>query len=81
MRQKIKPQTAAAEKAIKDVCRTTRTHHSAEDHTRIVLEGVRGEDSIAAMCRCEGIADLSPREVAVKFSDTGLCGHFYINTR
>ena len=34
---------------------TTRRHFSAEDKIRIVLEGLRGEDSIAELCRREGI--------------------------
>jgi transposase-like protein len=42
---------------IKDIRRATRKHHSAEDKIRIVLEGLRGEDSIAALCRREGIAE------------------------
>jgi transposase len=46
-----------AEKTIKDIRRATRKHHSAEDKIRIVLEGLRGEDSIAAICRREGIAE------------------------
>ena len=33
----------------------TRRHFSAEDKIRIVLEGLRGEDSIAELCRPEGI--------------------------
>lgn len=57
MRQKTGPQTSAAEKTIKDIRRATREHHSAEDKIRIVLEGLRGEDSIAAICRREGIAE------------------------
>ena len=40
-----------------DIRRATRKHHSAEDKIRIVLEGLRGEDSIAALCRREGIAE------------------------
>jgi len=48
MRQKTGPQTSAAEKTIKDIRRATRKHHSSEDKIRIVLEGLRGEDSIAA---------------------------------
>jgi transposase len=44
-------------KTIKDIRRATRKHHSAEDKIRIVLEGLRGEDSIAAICRREGIAE------------------------
>ncbi len=57
MRQKAVPQTSSAEKTIKDIRRATRKHYSAEDKIRIVLEGLRGEDSIAAICRREG----SPR--------------------
>jgi transposase len=44
-------------KTIKDIRRATRKHHSAEEKIRIVLEGLRGEDSIAALCRREGIAE------------------------
>lgn len=57
MRQKSGSQTSAAEKTIKDIRRATRKHHSAEDKIRIVLEGLRGEESIAAICRREGIAE------------------------
>jgi transposase len=42
---------------MRDIRRATRKHHSAEDKIRIVLEGLRGEDSIAALCRREGIAE------------------------
>ena len=56
MRQKTGPQTSAAEKTIKDIRRATRKHHSSEEKIRIVLEGLRGEDSIAELCRREGIA-------------------------
>ena len=45
-----------AEQVIKDIRRTTRRHFSAEDKIRIVLDGLRGEDSIAELCRKEGIA-------------------------
>jgi transposase len=41
---------------IKDIRRVTRRHFSAEDKIRIVLDGLRGEDSIAELCRKEGIA-------------------------
>jgi transposase len=41
---------------LKDIRRATRKHYSAEDKIRIVLEGLRGEDSIAELCRREGIA-------------------------
>jgi len=45
-----------AERIIKDIRRATRRHFSAEDKIRIVLDGLRGEDSIAELCRKEGIA-------------------------
>ena len=47
---------ASAECVVKDIRRATRRHFSAEDKIRIVLEGLRGEDSIAELCRKEGIA-------------------------
>jgi len=37
----------SAEKTVRDIRRATRRHHSAEEKIRIVLEGLRGEDSIA----------------------------------
>ena len=55
MRQKSGPEKQPAEEAIKDIRRATRRHFSAEDKIRIVLEGLRGEDSIAELCRKEGI--------------------------
>ena len=45
----------SAEKAIRDIRRATRRQYSAEEKIRIVLEGLRGEDSIAELCRREGI--------------------------
>jgi transposase len=45
-----------AEKLVRDIRRATRRKFSAEEKIRIVLEGLRGEDSIAELCRKEGIA-------------------------
>ena len=45
----------SAEKAVRDIRRATRRRHSAEDKIRIVLEGLRGEVSVAELCRKEGI--------------------------
>jgi transposase len=56
MSKKPVTQKADAEKAIKDIRRATRKVHSAEEKIRIVLAGLRGEDSIAELCRREGIA-------------------------
>jgi transposase len=47
---------APAERVVKDIRRQTRRHFSAEDKIRIVLDGLRGDDSIAELCRKEGIA-------------------------
>lgn len=47
---------APAERVVKDIRRATRKQYSAEEKIRIVLEGLRGEDSIAELCRREGIA-------------------------
>lgn len=46
---------SSAEKTVRDIRRATRRHYSAEEKIRIVLEGLRGEDSIAELCRREGI--------------------------
>jgi transposase len=45
----------STEKTVRDIRRATRRHYSAEEKIRIVLEGLRGEDSIAELCRREGI--------------------------
>src|SRR5215475_3642181 len=55
MRQASKRIPGSAEKTVRDIRRATRRHHSAEEKIRIVLEGLRGEDSIAELCRKEGI--------------------------
>ena len=46
-----------AEKAVLDIRRKTRKQYSAEEKIHIVLSGLRGEESIAAICRREGIAE------------------------
>ena len=56
MRQASKRVPDSAEKTVRDIRRATRRHHSAEEKIRIVLEGLRGEDSIAELCRRAGIA-------------------------
>ena len=57
MRQKLQTRETGAAKAIKDIRRATRKQYSAEEKIRIVLEGLRGEESISALCRREGIAE------------------------
>ncbi len=56
MRQERHRQSDSAEKTVRNIRRATRRRFSAEDKIRIVLEGLRGEDSIAELCRREGIA-------------------------
>jgi transposase len=56
MRQKTGPEKQPAEDAIRDIRRATRRHFSAEEKIRVVLEGLRGEESIAELCRREDIA-------------------------
>ena len=51
MRQKSGPEKQPAEEAIKDIRRATRRYFSAEEKIRVVLEGLRGEESIAELCR------------------------------
>ncbi len=55
MRPKSRPE-GSAEKTVKDIRRATRKRHATEEKIRIVLEGLRGEYSIAELCRREGIA-------------------------
>jgi len=56
MRQHSNLAKDTAEKVVKDIRRATRKQYSAEEKIRIVLEGLRGEDSITELCRREGIA-------------------------
>ena len=44
------------ERVVKDIKRKTRKQYSAEEKIRIVLDGGRGEDSVAELCRIEGIS-------------------------
>jgi hypothetical protein len=56
MRQRDKQApTKSVEEAVRDIRPATRRHFSAEEKIRIVPEGLRGEDSIAELCRKEGI--------------------------
>ncbi len=54
MRQK-QDDRGAVEKAVREIKRRTRRRFSPEDKIRIVLQGLRGEDSIAELCRREGL--------------------------
>ena len=56
MRQKPGTKRSHGEKVVKDIRHATRKQYSAEEKIRIVLDGLKGEDSIAELCRREGIA-------------------------
>ena len=55
MGQKFRPVKEPAEQVVKQIRRVTRRQFLAEEKIRIVLSGLRGEDSIAELCRREGI--------------------------
>ena len=56
MRLKSSSAKKPAQQVVKDIRRATHRHFSAEDKIRIVLDGLRGDDRIAELCRREGIA-------------------------
>src|SRR5271157_2132579 len=51
-----RPETPS-ERLVRDIRRVTRKQYSAEEKIRIVLDGLRGEQSIAELCRRENIAE------------------------
>jgi transposase len=55
MRSQVERTTKEAEKVVRDIRRATRRQYSAEEKIRIVIAGLRGEESIAELCRKEGI--------------------------
>ena len=70
MRQKRAAGTCGGEKTIRDIRRATRRQYSAEEKIRIVLDGLRGEDSIARPCRLDTLNVLSYR-TAIDTAKTG----------
>jgi transposase len=57
MRQKSGQLGSSSEQLVKNIRRATRKQYSAEEKIRVVLDGLRGEHSIAELCRREGIAE------------------------
>ena len=57
MSQKSMSKNDPAERTVRDIRRKTRKQYTAEEKIRIVVSGLRGEESIAALCRREGIAE------------------------
>jgi transposase len=71
MKQKSQTRQTAAAKAIKDIRRATRKQYSAEEKIRIVLDGFRGEETIAELCRREGIAQSIYYKWSKEFLEAG----------
>ena len=71
MRRKNKRVTDDADRVLKDIKRKTRRRYSAEEKIRIVLSGLRGEDSIAELCRQEGIAQSQYYSWSKEFIEAG----------
>lgn len=61
----------SAEKVIRDIKRKTRRKYGAEEKIRIVLEGLRGEESVAELCRREGIAQSLYYKWSKEFLEAG----------
>ena len=71
MRRKNQRITDDADWVVKDIKRQTRRRFSAEEKIRIVLAGLRGEDSIAELCRQEGIAQSQYYSWSKEFIEAG----------
>lgn len=71
MRRTSGPPESTPEKLVRDIRRKTRRHWSAEEKIRIVLEGLRGEYSIAELCRREGIAESQYYAWSKEFLEAG----------
>jgi len=61
----------SAEQVIRDIKRKTRRKHSSEEKIRIVLEGLRGEETVAELCRREGIAQSLYYKWSKEFLEAG----------
>jgi transposase len=71
MKQKSQTIQTGATKAIKDIRRAIRKQYSAEENIRIVLDGLRGEETIAELCRIEGIAQSIYYKWSKEFMEAG----------
>ena len=61
MRQKPTTTASPSEHLVRNIRRATRKHYSAEEKIRVVLDGLRGESSIAELCRREGMLPVANR--------------------
>jgi transposase len=68
---RTKPTNSKATKIVKDIRRANRKLYSAEEKIRIILEGLRGETTIAELCRQEGIAQSMYYKWSKEFLEAG----------
>ena len=59
------------ERLVREIHRNTRRKYSAEDKIRIVIEGLKGEESISELCRKEGIAASQFYKWSKEFMEAG----------
>ena len=71
MKRKNQRLTDDADRVVKDIKRQTRHRFFSEEKIRIVLAGLRGEDSIAELCRQEGIAQSQYYSRSKEFMEAG----------
>ena len=71
MRQKSGTRGSGSEKLIRTIKRKTRRQYSAEEKIRIVLDGLRGEDSISELCRREGLSESMYYKWSKEFMEAG----------
>ena len=71
MKKKSDNSKASADRLVKGIRRRTRKHYSAEEKIRIVLTGLRGEESIATLCRREGISESLYYKWSKEFLEAG----------
>ena len=64
-------ETESTEKKIRNIRRQNRKKYSAEEKIRIVIEGLRGDESIAELCRREGIAQSMYYKWSKEFLEAG----------
>jgi transposase len=65
------PENREPEAVVREIRRRTRRKFSAEEKIRIVLEGLKGEESIAEICRREGIAPTLYYKWSKEFLEAG----------
>ena len=71
MRQKSGTVGSGSEQMVRNIRRKTRRQYSAEEKIRIVLDGLRGEDTIAELCRREGLAQSIYYKWSKEFLEAG----------